>query len=123
MKFKLDKTLSLVAVGVLSVLQGVQAAPVYEIINIDLDTYNLNGTIDNTRNGYGMAVNINNEAVGAAKGKKKLTVSEDDDGVIDIEDGVADSETITYSVNLPIIANNFTFTSNGNAWIPTFESV
>lgn len=123
MKFKLDKTLSLVAVGVLSVLQGVQAAPVYEIINIDLDTYNLNGTIDNTRNGYGMAVNANNEAVGAAKGKKKLTVSEDDDGVIDIEDGVADSETINYSVNLPIIANNFTFNSVGNEWMPTFESV
>ena len=123
MKFKLDKTLSLVAVGVLSVLQGVQAAPVYEIINIDLDTYNLNGTIDNTRNGYGMAVNANNEAVGAAKGKKKLTVSEDDDGVIDIEDGVADSETITYSVNLPIIANNFTFNSVGNEWMPVFESV
>ena len=35
MKFKLDKALSLVAVGVLSVLQGVHAAPVYEIINID----------------------------------------------------------------------------------------
>ncbi|MGS0680806.1 DUF3466 family protein [Shewanella sp. 125m-7] len=123
MKFKLDKTLSLVAVGVISVLQGVHAAPVYEIINIDLDTYDLNGTIENTRNGYGMAVNINNEAVGAAKGKKKLSVSEDDDGVIDIEDGVADSETITYSVNLPIIANNFTFTAVGNEWMPTFESV
>ncbi|MDR8523683.1 DUF3466 family protein [Shewanella fidelis] len=123
MKFKLDKTLSLVAVGVISVLQGVHAAPVYEIINIDLDTYDLNGTIANTRNGYGMAVNSNNEAVGVAKGKKKLTVSEEDDGVIDIEDGVADSETITYSVNLPIIANNFTFNSIGNAWIPTFESV
>lgn len=123
MKFKLDKTLSLVAVGVISVLQGVHAAPVYEIINIDLDTYDLNGTIANTRNGYGMAVNSNNEAVGVAKGKKKLTVSEDDDGVIDIEDGVADSETITYSVNLPIIANNFTFNSIGNAWVPTFESV
>lgn len=123
MKFKLDKTLTLVAVGVLSVLQGAQAAPVYEIINIDLDTYDLNGTIDNTRNGYGMAVNANDEAVGAAKGKKKLTVSEDDDGVIDIEDGVADSETISYSVNLPIIANNFTFTAVGNEWMPTFESV
>ncbi|MCK8045507.1 DUF3466 family protein [Shewanella sp. 1CM18E] len=123
MKFKLDKTLSLVAVGVISVLQGVQAAPVYEIINIDLDTYDLNGTIANTRNGYGMAVNSSNEAVGAAKGKKKLTVSEEDDGVIDIEDGVADSETITYSVNLPIIANNFTFNSIGNEWLPTFESV
>ena len=129
MKFKLDKALSLVAVGVLSVLQGVHAAPVYEIINIDNypdvqnGDYDLNGTIDNTRNGYGMAVNSSNEAVGAAKGKKKLTVSEEDDGVIDIEDGVADSETITYSVNLPIIANNYTFNSIGNAWVPTFESV
>ncbi|GIU48074.1 hypothetical protein TUM4438_28650 [Shewanella sairae] len=122
MKFKLDKTLSLVAVGVISVLQGVQAAPVYEIINID-DSYDLNGTIENTRNGYGMAVNIHDQSVAVAKGKKKLTVSEDDDGVIDIEDGVADSEIISYSVNLPIIANNFTFNSIGNAWEPTFESV
>ncbi|MFT5788649.1 MAG: hypothetical protein ACI8SJ_000756, partial [Shewanella sp.] len=127
MKFKLEKTLSLVAVGVLSVLQGAQAAPVYEIKNIDADTFNLNGTIENTRNGYGMAVNNNNEAVGAAKGKKKLTVDEDDDGVIDIEDGVSDAETITYSVNLPVIANNFTFTAVENdadtPWLPTFESV
>ncbi|MCL1058166.1 DUF3466 family protein [Shewanella gelidimarina] len=127
MKFKLEKTLSLVAVGVLSVLQGAQAAPVYEIKNIDADTFNLNGTIENTRNGYGMSVNNNNEAVGAAKGKKKLNVDEDDDGVIDIEDGVSDAETITYSVNLPILANNFTFTSIENdattPWLPTFESV
>lgn len=127
MKFKLEKTLSLVAVGVLSVLNGAQAAPVYEIKNLDTETFNLNGTIANTRNGYGMAVNNNDEAVGAAKGKKKLNVNEDDDGVIDIEDGVSDAETITYSVNLPIIANNFTFTSIENdpvtPWLPTFESV
>ncbi|MCL1048101.1 DUF3466 family protein [Shewanella abyssi] len=127
MKFKLEKTLSLVAVGVLSVLQGAQAASVYEIKNLDADTFNLNGTIANTRNGYGMSVNNNDEAVGAAKGKKKLTVDEDDDGVIDIEDGVSDAETITYSVNLPILANNFTFTAIENdattPWLPTFESV
>ncbi|WOT03771.1 DUF3466 family protein [Shewanella youngdeokensis] len=127
MKFKLDKTLSLVAVGVLSVLQGVQAAPVYEIQNLDLDTYDLNGTLTNTRNGYGMSVNNNNEAVGVAKGKKILTIDEDDDGIIDIEDGVADSETISYSIYSTISANNFTFTAIENAadtpWLPTFESI
>lgn len=127
MKFKLEKTLSLVAVGVLSVLHGAQAAPVYEIKNLDTETFNLYGSIENTRNGYGMSVNNSNESVGAAKGKKKLNVNEDDNGVIDIEDGVSDAETITYSVNLPIIANNFTFTSIENdpvtPWLPTFESV
>ena len=40
MKFKLEKTLSLVAVGVLSVLHGAQAAPVYEIKNLDTETFN-----------------------------------------------------------------------------------
>ncbi|WP_028774781.1 DUF3466 family protein [Shewanella waksmanii] len=126
MKLKLDKTLSLVAIGVVSALQGVQAAPVYEIKNIE--DFDLNGTIESTRNGYGMFVNGNNESVGVSKGKKKLSVSDDDDdGVIDIEDGIAPEEQIIYSIDLPIVANNFTFTSDENgasgAWIPTFESV
>lgn len=129
MKFKLENTLSLVAVGVLSVLQGAHAAPVYEIKNLDTQTFNLDGTIANTRNGYGMAVNNDNEAVGIAKGKKKLTIDEDDDedGIIDIEDGVSEAETITYSVNQPIVANNFTFTAIENdpatPWLPQFESI
>lgn len=125
MKLKLDKTLSLVAIGVVSALQGVQAAPVYEIKNIE--DFDLNGTIESTRNGYGMFVNSNNESVGVAKGKKKLSVDDEDDGVIDVEDGIAPEELIVYSIDLPIIANNFTFTSDENgasgAWIPTFESV
>ncbi|WP_394205489.1 DUF3466 family protein [Shewanella waksmanii] len=125
MKLKLDKTLSLVAIGVVSALQTVHAAPVYEIKNIE--DFDLNGTIESTRNGYGMFVNSNNESVGVSKGKKKLSVSDEDDGVIDIEDGIAPEEQIIYSIDLPIIANNFTFTSDENgasgAWIPTFESV
>jgi len=126
MKFKLDKALSLVAVGVIGVLQGAHAAPVYEIKNIE--DFDLNGTLESTRNGYGMAVNADNKSVGVSKGKKKLDTSdEDDNGVIDIEDGIADAEKITYSINEPIKANNFTFTADENgasgAWIPTFDSV
>jgi len=126
MKFKLDKALSLVAVGVIGVLQGAYAAPVYEIKNIE--DFDLNGTLEGTRNGYGMAVNADNQSVGVSKGKKKLATSEEDDnGVIDIEDGIADAEKVTYSIDEPIKANNFTFTSDENgasgAWVPTFDSV
>ncbi|MGL5665807.1 MAG: DUF3466 family protein, partial [Shewanella sp.] len=35
MKSKLDKALSLVALGVLGVLHSAHAAPVYEIVNLD----------------------------------------------------------------------------------------
>ncbi|CAM3489046.1 DUF3466 family protein [Shewanella violacea] len=133
MKLKMDKALSLVAVGVISVLQGANAAPVYEIKNLDeiysqADGAELIGTLKGTRSGYGMAVNANGEAVGLAKGKKYLSVSEDDDGVIDIEDGIAPEERIVLSINTPIKANNFTFTAEENdqaskPWLPTFDSV
>ncbi|AQS35800.1 Protein of unknown function (DUF3466) [Shewanella psychrophila] len=132
MKLKLDKALSLVAVGVISVLQGANAAPVYEIKNLDEiysqeDGAELIGTLQGTRSGYGMAVNANNESLGVAKGKKYLSVSEDDDGVIDIEDGIAPEEKIVLSINTPIKANNFTFTAVENdsstPWLPTFDSV
>ncbi|NRD74043.1 DUF3466 family protein [Shewanella sp. VB17] len=134
MKFTLNKALSLVAVGVISALQGVQAASVYEIKNLDEvysqdETAELIGTLRETRSGYGMAVNTNGESVAVAKGKKKLTVSEDDnnDGIIDIEDGIAPEERIVLSINDPIIANNFTFTAIVNdavkPWLPVFDSI
>lgn len=132
MKLKLDKGLSLVAVGVMGVLQAAQAAPVYEIKNLDEiysqeDGAELIGTLQGTRSGYGMAVNANAESLGVAKGKKKLSTSEDDDGVIDIEDGIAPEEQITFSINEPILANNFTFTADENnaakPWLPEFDSV
>lgn len=69
MKSKLDKALSLVALGVLGVLHSAHAAPVYEIVN--LDNYDLQGTLEGTRNGYALGVNANDELVGIAKGKKK----------------------------------------------------
>ncbi|MBO2620215.1 DUF3466 family protein [Shewanella algae] len=124
---KLNSALSLVAMGVISVLQVSQAAPVYEVVN--LDEYDLKGNLTDTRTGYGMGVNANNEAIGVAKGKKKLSTSDvdNDDGIIDIEDGIAPEEKITYSINDPIIANNFTFNSQENdpasPWTPNFESV
>ncbi len=134
MKFTLDKALSLVAVGVIGALQGVQAAPVYEIKNLsevyqsDSDSAELIGTLQKTRNGYGMAINAAGESVAIAKGRKKLTVSEDDDdGVIDIEDGIAPEERITFSIDKPIIANNFSFIASefdsAKPWLPVFDSV
>lgn len=127
MKLTLDKALSLVAVGVISAISSAQAAPVYEIINLDLDTYDLRGTIEGTRNGYAMGVDENNELIGISKGKKKLDTDDVDDGIIDVEDGIAPSESITYSIYLPIVANNFTFTAAENAaegaYKPEFFSI
>ncbi|SQH76368.1 conserved exported protein of unknown function [Shewanella benthica] len=133
MKLKLDKALSLVALSVIGVLQGANAAPVYEIKNLDdiysqTDGAELIGTLQGTRSGYGMAINGQGESLGVAKGKKYLSVSEDDDGVIDIEDGIAPEERIVLSINTPIKANNFTFTAQDNDpssknWLPVFDSV
>lgn len=125
MKSKLDKALSLVALGVLGVLHSAHAAPVYEIVN--LDNYDLQGTLEGTRNGYALGVNANDELVGIAKGKKKLSTSDVEGGVIDVEDGIAPEETITYSITAAIVANNFAFVAAQNAaagaWLPTFDSV
>tara|TARA_R110000851_G_scaffold129570_1_gene262577 strand:+ start:4636 stop:6525 length:1890 start_codon:yes stop_codon:yes gene_type:complete len=125
MKLKFDKALSLVAIGVLSVIGTVQAAPVYEIVNIE--DFNLNGTINGTRNGYAMAVNSEDEVVGISKGKKKLSTEDIEGGIIDVEDGISDAEEITYSVLKPIEANNFTVTTSANAaegaWKPSFYSL
>ncbi|MGX9460407.1 DUF3466 family protein [Shewanella sp. A14] len=121
MKLKFDKALSLVAIGVFSVIGSAQAAPVYEIVNIE--DFDLNGTIDGTRNGYAMAVNNEDNIVGISKGKKKLSTDDVEDSIIDIEDGISDSETITYSVLTPIVANNFTVTASANVWTPTFFSL
>ncbi|MGL5048987.1 MAG: DUF3466 family protein [Shewanella sp.] len=128
MKSKLDKALSLVALGVIGVLNSAHAAPVYEIVN--LDDYDLKGTLSGTRNGYASSVNANNELVGIAQGKKKLSISDDDDDdddVIDTDDGIAPDELITYSIFAPIIANNFAFIAKqndaSNPWLPTFDSI
>lgn len=127
MKLKLDKALSLVALGVLGVLHSAHAAPVYEIVNID--NYDLQGTLEGTRNGYALGINANDELVGIAKGKKKLSSSdvEAEGDIFDAEDGIAPEETITYSITAAIIANNFTFTAAQNgvtgAWVPTFDSI
>ncbi|PMG48417.1 DUF3466 family protein [Shewanella sp. 10N.286.52.B9] len=128
MKSKFDKALSVVALSVLGAIGSVHAAPVYEIVNIE--DFDLKGTVDGTRSGYAMAVNANNELVGVSKGKKKLSVDddEDDNDVIDVEDGIAPEETIIYSVFLPLVANNFTFTAEennaeSNEWNPNFYSV
>lgn len=128
MKLKLDVALSLVAIGVLGVLNSAHAAPVYEIVNID--DFDLKGTLDGTRNGYAMGVNANDELVGVSKGKKKLSTSdvEGEGDIFDDEnDGIAPEEIISYSINKPIIANNFAFVAAQNgtegAWLPTFESI
>ncbi|NKF51162.1 DUF3466 family protein [Shewanella sp. WXL01] len=135
MKLKLDKALSLVAAGVLASLSSAHAAPVYEIQNITevlndetgLVEVDLNGTLENTRNGYGMGLNADNELIGISKGKKLLTDDDINSGIINPEDGLQPEETLTYSVLSPIQANNFTFTAQENdpvdAWTPTFFSI
>lgn len=95
MKSKLDKALSLVALGVLGVLHSAHAAPVYEIVNIENYDLQRTGTLEGTRNGYALGINANDELVGIAKGKKKLSTSDVEGGVIDVEDGIAPEETIT----------------------------
>lgn len=72
MKLQLDKALSLVALGVLGVLNSAHAAPVYEIVNID--SYDLQGTLEGTRSGYALGLNANDELVGISKGKKSSAV-------------------------------------------------
>ncbi|MCK7632047.1 DUF3466 family protein [Shewanella sp. JNE10-2] len=125
MKSKLDKALSLVALGVLGVLNSAHAAPVYKIVNIE--NYDLKGALEGTRNGYALGVNANDELVGISKGKKKLSTSDVESGVIDIEDGIAPEETITYSITAAIVANNFAFVAKENdsssPWLPTFDSI
>ena len=126
MKSKFDKALSVVALSVLGAIGSVHAAPIYEIVNIE--DFDLKGNVDGTSRGYALAVNANDEMVGVSKGKKKLSVDdEDDDGVIDVEDGIAAEETIVYSVFLPIVANNYTFTAEENdaesPWNPNFFSI
>ncbi|MBS0042359.1 DUF3466 family protein [Shewanella sp. M16] len=126
MKSKLDKALSLVALGVLGVLNSAHAAPVYEIVNID--NYDLQGTLEGTRNGYALGVNASGELVGISKGKKKLSSSDVEGGVIDVADGIAPEETITYSIDKAIIANNFAFIAKenddtSNPWTPNFDSI
>ncbi|MCI2965346.1 MULTISPECIES: DUF3466 family protein [Shewanella] len=140
MKSKLDKALSLVALGVLGVLNSAHAAPVYEIVNIDkvvevdadgkfkVTKFDLKGKLDGTRSGYALGVNANDELVGISKGKKKLSSSDVEGGVIDVADGIAPEETITYSIDKAIIANNFAFVAKENddtskPWLPTFDSI
>jgi hypothetical protein len=112
MTLKFDKALSIVALSVLGALSGAQAAPVYEIVNIE--DFDLKGTLADTRNGYAMAVNANNQLAGIAKGTKKLTVEDIQGGIIDVEDGIAPAAKIEYSIYKPIIANNFTFIAEEN---------
>ncbi|WP_372870170.1 DUF3466 family protein [Shewanella sp.] len=125
MKLQLEKALSLVALGVLGALGSAQAAPVYEIKN--LEDFDLKGTLEGTRTGYATAVNANNELVGIAKGRKKLSEDDIEGGIVDVDDGISAEEKISYSILKPIVANNFTFTASANgasgAWVPTFESI
>jgi hypothetical protein len=125
MTLKFNKAFSLVALGVLGAMGSVQAAPVYEIVNIE--DFDLKGTLDTTRNGYAMAVNGNHQLVGIAKGTKKLAVEDIQGGIIDVVDGISPAVSITYSIFTPIIANNFTFVAEENStpspWTPTFTSI
>ena len=131
MKLTLDKhSLSLVALSVVGALGTLPAYAdlkdqAYEIVNIE--DYDLKGTLPDTLLGYGMGVNNNDEMVGVSKGRKKLREEDVDNDIVSIDEGIAPSEQIVYSVNSPIIANNFTFVASSNAaegaWKPTFDSI
>lgn len=126
MKVTLDKALSLVALGVLSVMSAPASASittsVYKIENLDAN-YDLKGSLEGLRNGYGMGVsNVNGsgELVGISKGRTTFTEG-------DIAEGVLPEEEVTLSVNSPIIANTFAFFAKENGqfgpWIPEFDSI
>ncbi|MCL1037479.1 DUF3466 family protein [Shewanella submarina] len=130
MKLSLDKTLSLVALSVVGALGTLPAYAAledqaYEVVNIE--DFDLKGTLPDTQRGYGMGINADGEMVGVSRGRKKLRDEDVDDGIIDVEDGIAPEEQITFSVDEPIIANNFTFISSANQpageWVPTFDSL
>lgn len=130
MKLSLDKTLSLVAIGVVSALgtlpaQAALEDEAYEIVNIE--DFDLKGTLPTTLRGYGMGVNASGEMVGVSRGRKQLRDEDVDDDIIDVEDGIAPEEQISFSVDEPILGNNFTFIASGNAadgaWTPTFDSL
>lgn len=126
---KLNSALSLVALGVISVLQvsSAHAASVYEIVNIE--DFDLKGTLTGTQNGYGQSINANGEAVGIAKGQSDLTDTdvETQNDSIDNNSGVEPSDSITYSIYQHIEGNNFTFHALENDassfWLPRFETV
>ncbi|MGI2258398.1 DUF3466 family protein [Shewanella sp. GXUN23E] len=130
MKLTLDKTLSLVAISVIGVLGTLPAHAAlkdeaYEIVNIE--DFDLKGTLKDTQRGYGMGINANGEMVGVSKGRKKLRDEDVDDGIIDVEDGIAPEEQISYSVDQSILANNFTFVAQANGasgeWTPEFDAI
>ena len=126
MKVPLDKALSLVAISVLSVISAPASASitdvVYQIENLDKN-FDLKGTLEGTRNGYGMGVadvaNVG-ELVGISKGRTVLTEG-------DIAEGILPEESVSFSVDSPIIANNFAFFAKGNGtegnWLPEFDSI
>ncbi|MFQ6371689.1 DUF3466 family protein [Shewanella sp. YIC-542] len=124
---KLNSTLSLVALSVVSVLQVASAAPVYEIVNID--DADVNGTLVGTANGYGQSINANNALVGVSRGRTNLNTGDitGDESVIDLEDAIGTDQSITYSTTTEITGNSFSFHALENdastPWQPTFESV
>ncbi len=142
MKLSLDKTLSLVALSVVGALgtlpayaQTLAETP-FRVVNISEGT-DVDGTpfpdidvLKNTQRSYGMGLTFENGTpvmVGVARGKKRLRDEDVDDDLIDIEDGIAPEEQITYSVNDPIVANNFAFIAEQNStptpWLPDFEAL
>lgn len=141
MTFTLNSALSLVAIGVLSVLQTAHAADVYEVVNLDQvydssDTSpTLTGTLSETQRGFGMVINNNNYALGTATNIAKVASNS-----VSLADGIAPSESSTVTPldsygdsttmanTTEIVASQFVFTADGTggtttAWEPTFVSI
>ncbi|WP_299491686.1 DUF3466 family protein [uncultured Shewanella sp.] len=148
MTFTLNRALSLVAVGVFSVLQSATAAEVYEVVNLD-QVYDSNetsptltGTLSATQKGFGMVINNNDYALGTATNIAKAASNS-----VSLADGIAPSESSTVRVldssgsatnssgtaykmtnTTPMVASQFIFTADGTGttstvWEPTFVSV
>jgi len=118
MKNKLQ--LSLIAVSLGTIFSA--NATVYEIKNID-ELYKVNGTIENSRSGFGVTANDNGLMIGGASGQFAPTLSDEDENLL-VNNAVDTaltqaSETSTYSPKALPSASNLIFSFDEDT-IPTF---
>ncbi len=125
MKNKLQ--LSLIAAS-LSACFGANAV-VYKIENID-EFFKVNGTIENSRSGFGVSANSNGLYIGGASGQFAPVLSEEDEELLTntrVDTALTQaSETNTYAPKLLPKASNLVFTfdnDNQPSFLSLFEEV
>lgn len=121
MKNKLQ--LSLIAAS-LSACFGANAV-VYKIENID-EFFKVNGTIENSRSGFGVGANDNGLLIGGASGQFAPVLSEEDEELLTnnrVDTALSQAqETNTYAPKLLPKASNFIFTFDDEN-LPSFLSI